>query len=105
MITSKLHDDSEAAAQAYGEAQKRYEKAKEAVRGSNLKSARSALKAATAAMRATKAVFQAKAKRYSDTSQVFGSGLKGRGLRGAGVAPLEGVVRRGRTYNLNEIQG
>ncbi|GMF32905.1 unnamed protein product [Phytophthora lilii] len=31
--------------------------------------------------------------------------LKGRGLRGAGVAPLEGVVRRGRTYNLNEIQG
>jgi hypothetical protein len=52
------------------------------------------------------------------------SGLKGRGLRGrgrplgtqseglatsnvarAGVAPLDGVVRRGRTYNLNEIQG
>ncbi|GMF28189.1 unnamed protein product [Phytophthora fragariaefolia] len=31
--------------------------------------------------------------------------LKGRGLKGAGVAPLEGVVRRGRTYNLNEIQG
>ncbi|GMF36865.1 unnamed protein product [Phytophthora lilii] len=31
--------------------------------------------------------------------------LKGKGLRGAGVAPLEGVVRRGRTYNLNEIQG
>ncbi|GMF13928.1 unnamed protein product [Phytophthora lilii] len=33
------------------------------------------------------------------------SRLKGRGLRGAGVAPLEGVVRRGRTYKLNEIQG
>ncbi|GMF27808.1 unnamed protein product [Phytophthora fragariaefolia] len=31
--------------------------------------------------------------------------LKGRGLKGAGVAPLKGVVRRGRTYNLNEIQG
>ncbi|KAL3672223.1 hypothetical protein V7S43_002885, partial [Phytophthora oleae] len=31
--------------------------------------------------------------------------LKGRGLRGAGVAPLDGVIRRGRTYNLNEIQG
>ncbi|GMF24700.1 unnamed protein product [Phytophthora lilii] len=31
--------------------------------------------------------------------------LKGRDLSGAGVAPLEGVVRRGRTYNLNEIQG
>ncbi|GMF40976.1 unnamed protein product [Phytophthora lilii] len=31
--------------------------------------------------------------------------LQGRGLRGAGVAPLKGVVRRGRTYNLNEIQG
>ncbi|GMF57021.1 unnamed protein product [Phytophthora fragariaefolia] len=30
--------------------------------------------------------------------------LKGRGLKGAGVAPLEGVIRRGRTYNLNEIQ-
>ncbi|GMF64756.1 unnamed protein product [Phytophthora lilii] len=29
----------------------------------------------------------------------------GRGLRGAGVAPLEGVVRRGRTYNFNEIHG
>ncbi|GMF65914.1 unnamed protein product [Phytophthora lilii] len=101
----KLHDDSETAAQAYGEAQKRYEEAKEAVRGSNSKSARSALKAATAAMRATKAVLQAKAKRYSDASQVSGSGLKGRGLRGAGIAPLEGVVRRGRTYNLNEIQG
>ncbi|GMF66000.1 unnamed protein product [Phytophthora lilii] len=101
----RLHDDSEAADQAYGEAQKRYEKAKEAVRGSNSKSARSALTAATAAMRATKAVFQAKARRYSDASQVSGSGLKGRGLRGAGVDPLEGVVRRGRTYNLNEIQG
>ncbi|GMF30223.1 unnamed protein product [Phytophthora fragariaefolia] len=98
----KLHDDSETVFQAYGEAQKRYEEAKEAVRGSNSKSARSALKAATAAMRATKAVFQVKAKRYSDAS---GSGLEGRGLRGAGVAPLEGVVRRGRTYNLNEIQG
>ncbi|KAJ8528751.1 hypothetical protein ON010_g14579 [Phytophthora cinnamomi] len=101
----RLHDDSEAAAPAYGEAQKRYEKAKEAVRGSNSKSVRSALKAATAAMQATKAVFQAKAKRYSDASQVSGSELKGRGLRGAGVVPLEGVVRRGRTYNLNEIQG
>ncbi|CEG40294.1 hypothetical protein F444_20559 [Plasmopara halstedii] len=33
------------------------------------------------------------------------SKLQGRGLRDAGVAPLEGVVRRGRTYNLNEIQG
>ncbi|CEG44511.1 uncharacterized protein PHALS_00870 [Plasmopara halstedii] len=36
-----------------------------------------------------------------------GSGLKRklRGLIGAGVSPLEGFVRRGRTYNLNEIQG
>ncbi|GMF16979.1 unnamed protein product [Phytophthora lilii] len=100
----KLHDDSETAFQAYGEAQKRYEEAKEAVRGSNSKSARSALKAATAAMRATKAVFNAKSKAYSDVANK-GRGLKGRGLRGAGVAPLEGVVRRGRTYNLNEIQG
>ncbi|GMF47735.1 unnamed protein product [Phytophthora fragariaefolia] len=31
--------------------------------------------------------------------------LKGRGLKGDGVAPLEGVVRRWRTYNLNEIHG
>ncbi|CEG40488.1 uncharacterized protein PHALS_10684 [Plasmopara halstedii] len=37
-----------------------------------------------------------------------GSGVKRTlqvcGLRGAGVAPLDGAVRRGRTYNLNEIQ-
>ncbi|GMF35581.1 unnamed protein product [Phytophthora lilii] len=75
------------------------------MRGSNSKSARSALKAATAAMRATKAVFQVKGRRYSDARQVSSSGLKRRGLRGAGAAPLEGVVRRGRTYNHNEIQG
>ncbi|CEG47319.1 uncharacterized protein PHALS_03974 [Plasmopara halstedii] len=74
-------------------------------------------------MKATKAVFQAKAKKYSKLAQEVaeeegrelaaddfaqrnrGKGLKDRGLRGAGVAPLEGVVRRGRTYNLNEIQG
>ncbi|GMF20494.1 unnamed protein product [Phytophthora lilii] len=31
--------------------------------------------------------------------------LQDRGLRGAGVAMLDEVVRRGRTYNLNEIQG
>ncbi|GMF32922.1 unnamed protein product [Phytophthora lilii] len=120
----KLHDDSEASFQAYGEAQKRYEEAKKAVKGSNSKSARSTLKAATSAMKATKAVYLAKSKKYNQASHVktdfedfsnrqdersinavSGSGLKGRGLRGTGVAPLEGVVRRGRTYNLNEIQG
>ncbi|GMF11641.1 unnamed protein product [Phytophthora lilii] len=55
-----LHDDSDAAFQAYGEAQKRYEEAKKAVKGSNSKSARSALKGATSAMKATKAVYLAK---------------------------------------------
>jgi hypothetical protein len=119
----KLHDDSERAYQSYGEAQKRYEEAKKAVKGNNSKAARSALKAATSAMKATKSVYGTKYKKYSKLVQEIaeeeerernadgfakssrGQGLKGRGLRGAGVAPLEGVVRRGRTYNLNEIQG
>lgn len=130
----KLHDESEAAFQKYGEAQRKYDEAKRTVKGKNSKSARSALKAATAAMKATKAVYQIKAKSYSDAKNYtevdqfsdrqdertvrqtvnnmvdrVGSAVKrnlqGRGLRGAGVAPLEGVVRRGRTYNLNEIQG
>ncbi|GMF12050.1 unnamed protein product [Phytophthora lilii] len=111
------------------EAQKKYEAAKQRVKSSNSKAARSALKAASSAVKATKAVFDIKSKRYNDASvagvdafndrqtdrsvkqtmnsmlnQVSGSGLKGRGLRGAGVAPLEGIVRRGRTYNL-KIQG
>ncbi|GMF34997.1 unnamed protein product [Phytophthora lilii] len=96
----------------------------------NSKAARSALKAASSAVKATKAVFDIKSKRYNDASvadvddfndrqtdrsvkqtmnsmlyTVSGIGLKGRGLRGAGVSPLKGVVRRERTYNLNEIQG
>ncbi|GMF65761.1 unnamed protein product [Phytophthora lilii] len=100
----KLHDDSERAYQEYGEAQKRYYEAKNAVKGNSSKSARSALMAAKSAMRATKAVFNAKSLAYSNAVNTDGE-LKGRGLRGAGVAPLEGVVRRGRTYNLNEIQG
>jgi hypothetical protein len=118
-----LHDDAERAYQSYGEAQKRYEEAKKSVKGNNSKSARSALKAATSAMKATKSVYSTKYKKYSKLVQEIaeeeerernaddfakrcrGEGLKGRGLRGAGVAPLEGVVRRGRTYNLNEIQG
>ncbi|RAW33114.1 hypothetical protein PC110_g10554 [Phytophthora cactorum] len=41
----KIHDASEAGFQKYGEAQKRYEEAKQAVKGSNSKAARSALKA------------------------------------------------------------
>ncbi|GMF13492.1 unnamed protein product [Phytophthora lilii] len=57
-----LHDESEASYQKYGEAMKRYEAAKEAVKGNNSKAARSALKAADAAVKATKAVFKAKAK-------------------------------------------
>ncbi|GMF25204.1 unnamed protein product [Phytophthora lilii] len=68
----KLHDDAEASFQSYGEAQKRYEAAKLAVKGSNSKAARSALKAMHSALIATKSVYQSK---------------------------------RGRTYNLNEIQG
>lgn len=118
-----LHADAERAYQAYGEAQKRYEEAKKFVKSNNSKSARSALKAATSAMKATKSVYSTKYKKYSKLVQEIaeeeereraaddfamrsrGQGLKGRGLRGAGVAPLDGVVRRGRTYNLNEIQG
>ncbi|RAW25973.1 hypothetical protein PC110_g17620 [Phytophthora cactorum] len=99
----KLHDESEAAYQKYGEAMKRYEAANEAVKGNNSK-------AATSAMKATNTLFQIKAQVYNDKKkELEGSRMKrkltGRGLRGAGVAPLEGVVRRGRTYNLNEIQG
>ncbi|KAG2996393.1 hypothetical protein PC121_g19399 [Phytophthora cactorum] len=119
----KLHDDAKRAYQLYGEAQKRYEEAKKLVKGHNSKSARSALKAASSAMKATKSVYSTKYKEYCKLAQEIaeeedreraadafakrsrGEGLKGRGLRGAGVAPLDGVVRRGRTYNLNEIQG
>ncbi|GMF66337.1 unnamed protein product [Phytophthora lilii] len=123
-----LHDASEQAFKKYAEAQNRYEKAKNTVKQQHSKAARSALKAAAYAVKATKAVFEIRKKNYNDavdtnllasakakvdranTRSLFnqlpqGSGIKGRGLRGAGVAPLEGVVRRGRTYNLNEIQG
>jgi hypothetical protein len=95
---------------------------------SALKSERSALRAASAAVLATKTIYNTKYKKYSNLVNELdeeeqreraadeftkrgnagmgrGVSLKGRGLRGAGVAPLEGVVRRGRTYNLNEIQG
>jgi len=92
---------------------------------SALKAERSALRAASAAVRATKAIYNTKYKKYSKLVQEIaeeeereraadefakrrngrGVRLQGRGLKGAGVAPLEGVVRRGRTYNLNEIQG
>ncbi|CEG41404.1 uncharacterized protein PHALS_11754 [Plasmopara halstedii] len=99
-----------------------YDDATRAIKGNNAKSARSALKAATAAMKATKAVYQIKAKSYSDAinytevdqfsdrqdertvrqngnnmvDQVWTTGmgseikrkLQGRGLIGAGVAPL-----------------
>jgi hypothetical protein len=131
----KLHDESEAAFRKYGEAQKLLEAAKQVVKNKTSKAAKSSLKAAASAVIATKLVYLNKGKRYSDAVQknldefndkqtdrsvkktmntmlnkisddtVKGGKLKGRGLRGAGVAPLEGVVRRGRTYNLNEIQG
>ncbi|CEG41300.1 uncharacterized protein PHALS_11656 [Plasmopara halstedii] len=97
----ELHDASEAAYQKYGEAQKRYEDAKQVVKGSSSKAARSALKAAQSAFKATKSVYEIKAKAYATKRN--GGKLTGRGLMGAGVKPLEGVVRRGRTYNLNEI--
>ncbi|GMF16851.1 unnamed protein product [Phytophthora lilii] len=57
----ELHDESEAAFLKYGEAQRKYDEAKRAIKGNNSKSARSALKTATAAMKAIKAVY-----RYSD---------------------------------------
>jgi hypothetical protein len=99
---------------------------------SALKAAKSALRAALAAERATKSVYNTEYKKYSLLAKQLaqekkeeeereraadefakrrnaemgrGVRLQGRGLKGAGVAPLEGVVRRGRTYNLNEIQG
>ncbi|RAW22407.1 hypothetical protein PC110_g21157 [Phytophthora cactorum] len=72
-----------------------------------------AVKAAKDAVKATKTVYFMKTKKYTDAQKLYPDPdqlgergkVKGRGLRGAGVAPLEGVVRRGRTYNLNEIQG
>ncbi|GMF25011.1 unnamed protein product [Phytophthora lilii] len=124
----KLHDDSEAAFQAFGKAQKRYEEAKTAVKGLNSKAAR----CGDISNESDKGSLFSEVKKYNHDSKgkrdvedfanrqdqrsiketmngmintVSGSGLKGRGLGGAGVAPLEGVVRRGRTYNLNEIQG
>ncbi|GMF30095.1 unnamed protein product [Phytophthora lilii] len=47
----KLHDESEAAFLKYGEAQRKNDEAKRAIKGNKSKSARSALKAATAAMK------------------------------------------------------
>ncbi|KAE9136527.1 hypothetical protein PF010_g1633 [Phytophthora fragariae] len=65
----KLHDDSERAYQACGEAQKRHEEAKKAVKANNSKAVRSALKAATSAMKATKSVYSTKYKKYSKLVQ------------------------------------
>ncbi|GMF66128.1 unnamed protein product [Phytophthora lilii] len=110
----KLHDESEASFKKYVEAQ-------------NIKHPPHAT---LTPWQPTKAVYDIKSKRYNEASvadvddfsdrqtdrsvkqtmnsmlnTVSGRRLKGRGHRGAGVAPLEGVVRRERTYNLNEIQG
>ncbi|KAJ8563805.1 hypothetical protein ON010_g7543 [Phytophthora cinnamomi] len=124
----KLHDESESAFQNYGEAMRKYEEAKEAAKSSRSKAVKSNLKAATAAMKATKAIFQAKSKKYVEanrkhdpnydinefntkhevkrTIKSMVSKLEGRGLRGAGMKPLEGVKRKtNQTYNLNDIQG
>ncbi|GMF27614.1 unnamed protein product [Phytophthora lilii] len=129
--TNTLHSEVDAAMREYSEAKKRLEEAKMSVKGNNSRALRYALKAAQSAVKATQAMYQTKVRAYTDSLKqddnkvnsfvdrrnekaVRGvmsdmvssvSRLKGRGLRGAGVAPLEGVVRRGRTYNLNEIQG
>ncbi|GMF23681.1 unnamed protein product [Phytophthora lilii] len=67
----KLHDDSEAAFQAYGEAQKRYEEAKKkGCEGLKLEISKIMLKAAASAMKATKAVYLAQSKKYNQASHV-----------------------------------
>ncbi|KAG6945984.1 hypothetical protein JG687_00016983 [Phytophthora cactorum] len=124
----KLHDDTERAYLKYGEAVKQSEIIQKQMNEAEKEAPRSALRASLAAVRATKSVYTVKYKKYSKLDEFAkrsrGERLKGRGLRGggrplvippeglatsgvarAGVAPLEGVVRRGRTYNLNEIQG
>ncbi|KAG3149201.1 hypothetical protein PC128_g23455 [Phytophthora cactorum] len=79
-VLQKIFDDAESAFQAYGEAQKQYVEAKEAVKELNSKSLRSALKATQSAFKATNSVYNSKAKRYSDARPK----LEARGLRGAG---------------------
>ncbi|KAL3666495.1 hypothetical protein V7S43_008128 [Phytophthora oleae] len=125
-----LHDEAEAAYKEYGEAVKKYEEARELAKNRHSKGAKSNLKAATAAMMATKANYNAKLKRYSltknhhpnmDLSEFddisskrevrrtissMVNKLEGRGLRGAGMKPLDGAKRKtNQTYNLNDIQG
>ena len=113
----RLHDAANSAYQKYKEAMRKREEAKQALKDKPSKSVEWQLQAAASAVIAAKVVYLQKQKMYNDAydrdfdefkdrqTDRSGTGLVGRGLRGAGVAPLEGVVRRGRTYNLNEIQG
>ncbi|KAG6941799.1 hypothetical protein JG687_00019436 [Phytophthora cactorum] len=124
----RLLVEAEAAYLVYEEAQKRLKEATQSQKGSNSIAKNSALKASRAAAKASKVVYEMKMNSFNKANKNLGfdtiadkvnrlnirnnfsqlpkgSGRKGRGLMGAGVAPLEGVVRRGRTYNLNEIQG
>ncbi|CEG35980.1 hypothetical protein F444_20559 [Plasmopara halstedii] len=84
------------------EAHRKCDEAKRAVEGNHSESAGSALKAVSDGQdeRTVRQTVNNVVDQIRTTG--VGSGVKrklqGRGLRGAGVAPLEGVVRRGRTY-------
>ncbi|KAL3659127.1 hypothetical protein V7S43_015707 [Phytophthora oleae] len=129
-ILDRVLQATKAAYKEYGEAVKKYEEARELAKNRHSKAAKSNLKAATAAMRATKANYNAKLKQYSLTKKhhpnmdlsefddiaskrearrtisSMVNKLKGRGLRGAGMKPLDGAKRKtNQTYNLNDIQG
>ncbi|KAJ8571721.1 hypothetical protein ON010_g5114 [Phytophthora cinnamomi] len=124
----ELHDDAESAFQEYGEAQSRLEKNIHDSKKSESKADKDAVRALRAAVKATKTAYSIKFRAYQSKLQQQrendqmgdndtlmsasalakverANGLKGRGLQGAGVVPLEGVERKGRTYNLNDIQG
>ncbi|GMF50416.1 unnamed protein product [Phytophthora fragariaefolia] len=115
----KLHHEAEAAFQSYGETYSQLEKNPSDFNKSYSEADKQVLRereevnqmsySDTPISASAKAKVERANARANFKHLPQGSGLKrkqkGSGLKGAGLAPLEGVVRRGRTYNLNEIQG
>lgn len=119
-VLNKLYNEAEVAYRNVLKAEDEVKSAEKRLKEYNSKANKSVLSAVKSALTATKAVYTLKLKQVNDRarkeSETAGRGigkvkLKGRGLKGAGRAHLsgqvrlEGVVRKGRTYNLNDIQG
>ncbi|GMF36790.1 unnamed protein product [Phytophthora fragariaefolia] len=107
----KLHNEAEAAFQSYGKAYSQLEKNRSDFNKSNSEADKQAIRASRSAAKATQAAYSIKVRAYNDKLRErdevdqMGSNDTPLSASGAGVAPLEGVGRRGRRYNLNEIQG